>query len=112
MSQKLDYTYRFVQQAVVTRDAGIRRNQNTASLECDLHDKGKDGSKTQREPLIQNITKLSKLFPRIRELIKSSQPDGQNVAARVAISQWHAVTNNQPIVHGWAESGQKYHVSR
>ena len=29
---------------------------------------------------------------------------GPNVAACVATSQRHAVTNKQPIVHGWAES--------
>ena len=76
MSQKLDYTSRFVQQCfsrnlgrrtslAETRKHGLAEagQKNTASQRRNTkqHDEGKDGSKL-RETLIQNITRFLKRF--------------------------------------------------
>ena len=73
---------------------------NTASQRRNTkqHDKGKDGSK-------------------LREVSTDSRAHGvfstreQNAAACVAASQRHAVTDQQPNVHGWAESPKTARVT-
>ena len=64
-----------------------------------------------RDTLIQNITRLLKNVStdlRAHGVLSTRE---QNVAACVATSQRHGVTNKQRNEHGWAES-PKQHVSR
>ena len=69
------------------RRGGIQKH-GLAEAEHQATRQGKDGSKL-RETLIQNITRLLKRFPRIRELMESSQPENKTL---LRVSRLHSGT--------------------
>ena len=114
---KLDYTSRFVKQCFsrARRDGEPRPRrggtQNTASQRRNTkrHSKGKGWLKTSRN-IDSQYHETLKTFPRIRELMESSQPENKRCWASRDFPAARC-DNKQPNVHGWAES-PKQHVSR